>query len=285
MIQEQVNTLQHLINTLIEFFVNYSFQVLGAVVVLGIGFALAHWLSELALKVCEKKKFDITLSKFLAGTVKIIILGFVLVVALGKFGITIAPFVAALSAAVFGATYAIQGPLSNYGAGLSIILGRPFVVGDTITVAGVSGVVEDVKLAATTLVNEDGVRITVPNKHIVGENLYNSKANKVVESLVGISYASDPEKAISVIQRTLVAFKEVTTNPPPQIGIQAFGDSSINVGYRYWVPTKKYFQTSYAVNLAVYKAFESAQIEIPFPQREVRLISQPSSPSSLSTST
>lgn len=167
---------------------------------------------------------------------------------------------------------AIQGPR---GAGLSIILGRPFVVGDTITVIGVSGVVEEVKLGTTLIVTEDGVKITIPNKHIVGEILYNSKANRVVEAVVGISYGCNPEQAIEVIRRVLTGFREVVTQPPPQIGIQSFGDSSLNIAYRYWIPTTKYFQTSYAVNLAVYKALQAAGIEIPFPQREIRILSQP----------
>lgn len=272
--KEQVTTIQQLLNTLIEFCVNYSFQVLGAIIVLVLGTVIARWVGGLALKLCEKKKLDITLSKFLSSIVKITILGFAIVIALGKFGITIAPFVAALSAVVFGATYAIQGPLSNYGAGLSIILGRPFVVGDTISVVGVSGVVEEVKLASTILLTEEGVRITVPNKHVVGETLYNSKTNKIAEGLIGVSYGGDPEEAIGIIRQTLQHFPDVAKNPPSQVGIQSFGDSSVNIAFRCWVPTAKYFQISFAINLAVYKALKQARIEIPFPQREVRILSQ-----------
>jgi len=272
--QEQMDTLQKLINTLIEFCVNYSFQVLGAVIILIVGGFLARWLAEIIFGLCRKNKLDITLSKFLASTVRIAVLGFAVVIALGKFGITIAPFVAALSAAVFGATYAIQGPLSNYGAGLSIILGRPFVVGDTITVAGVSGVVEEVKLASTILATDGGVKITVPNRHIVGETLHNSKTNRMIEGAVGISYGSNPEQAIELVRKTLSRFPEVATDHDPQVGIQSFGDSAINVAFRYWVPTVKSCQISYEINLAIYKALRSAGIEIPFPQREVRIISQ-----------
>ena len=274
--QEQVTTIQKLVNTLIEFFVNYSFQFVGALIVLAIGIALAKWAAQVLLQLCGKKKMDITLSKFLAGTAKVLILGFAVLIALGKFGITIAPFIAALGAAAFGATYAIQGPLSNYGAGLSIILGRPFKVGNTITVAGVSGVVEEVKLASTILSTEGGVKITIPNKHIVGEILHNSGANRMAEGVVGISYEDNPETAIRVIKQILEKFSEIAKNPAPQIGIQQFADSSVNLGFRYWVPTVKYLQTAHAVNLSIYKAFQEAGIRIPFPQREVRIIAQPS---------
>jgi small conductance mechanosensitive channel len=270
--EQEITALQKLINTVIEFCVNYSFQVVGALLVLIAGGIVANWASAVLFKIFQKKKLDITLSKFLVTGLRIVIMGFALLIALGKFGITIAPFVAALGAIAFGSTIAFQGPLSNYGAGLSIVIGRPFVVGDTITVAGVSGVVQEVKLASTILVCEDGVKITIPNKEVVGQIVHNSGKNKVVEGLVGISYDSDSEQAIRVIGQVLGQFKEIAQDPPPQIGIQEFGDSSIDIAFRYWVPTVKYFHISHAVNLAVYKALQAANIQIPFPQREVHLI-------------
>ena len=273
--QEQISSFQKLLDTLIEFVVNYSFQVIGAIIVLAVGVIIANRVAALILQLLEKKKLDITLSKFIAGTVRVLILGFAVLIALGKFGITITPFIAALGAAAFGATYAIQGPLSNYAAGLSIILGRPFTVGSTITVAGVSGIVEEVKLAVTVLTTEDGIKITIPNKHIVGEILYDSGKNRIAEGLIGISYDGEPEKAIQIIKRVLGQFGAIASKPAPQIGLQSFGDSAINVAYRYWVPTIKYYHTAYEVNLAVYRAIREAGIEIPFPQRVVHTVSQP----------
>ncbi len=274
--EEQITTAQKLINTLIEFFVNYSFQVIGAIIILFVGIILANWMCSIVLTLNAKRKTDIALSRFLAGMVKVLILTFAVIIALGKFGITIAPFIAMIGAAAFGATYAIQGPLSNYGAGLSIILGRSFGIGDTISVAGVSGVVEDIKLANTVLVTEDGIKITIPNKHVVGEILQNSKGNKVAEGVIGIAYDSDPERAIKVIKDTLLEFGEVQKDPIFQVGIQGFGDSAVNLAYRYWVPTIKFFQISSAVNLAILKGIQDAGISIPFPQREIRILSQPS---------
>jgi small conductance mechanosensitive channel len=278
------NTLQKLIDTSVEFGVNYSFQVFGALVVLLIGFLVAGGVSKALLKSFEKKQLDITLSKFIASIAKATVIAFAVLIALGKFGITIAPFIAALGALTFGASLALSGPLSNYGAGVTIIVTRPFVVGNTITVAGASGVVQEVKLACTILSNEDGVRITIPNKHIVGEILHNSQQNKIVEGVVGISYSNDPEVAVRVVREALDRFSDVVKTPLAQVGIQEFGDSSVNIGFRYWVPTAKFFQTSYQVNLAVYKALQGANINIPFPQRDLHIVSQPSSTSSVASS-
>jgi small conductance mechanosensitive channel len=269
--EKELETIQKIYNVVVEFMINYSFQILGAIIILAIGTKLAGWMGRMVIRLCEKKNLDITLSHFLGNVVKILTLTFVVIIAIGKFGISIAPFIAALGALAFGASFAIAGPVSNYGAGLVIILSRPFVVGNTITINGVSGVVDEIHLAVTILSTEDDEKITIPNKHIVGEILHNSFANKIVEGTVGISYKDDPEKAIEVIQKALAKIDDICSEPPPQIGIEAFGDSSINLGLRYWVPTKKYFQTLYRGNMAVHKSLHEAGISIPFPQRDIHI--------------
>lgn len=270
--EEEMSALQQFLKTAVEFLTNYSFQVVGAILVLIIGNFIANWALKVVLNLCHVKKVDITLAKFIASCVKILILGFAILIALGKFGITITPFIAMIGAGAFGVSMALQGPLSNYGAGISIILGRPFVVGDTIVVTGQSGVVREVTLSSTILTDEDGVKITIPNKQIVGEIIHNSFKYKIVENMVGISYDCDPEKAIQVIGRVIAGFKEVAETPKPQVGLQQFGDSSIDIGCRYWIPTTKYFQTLCAVNLAIYKALAAASITMPYPQRDIHII-------------
>ena len=267
----ELDTIQQIYNVVAEFIINYSFQILGAIIILIVGAKLAGWLGRLVTNLCEKKNVDITLARFLGNVVKILILTFVIIIAIGKFGISIAPFIAALGAIAFGASFAISGPVSNYGAGLVIILSRPFVIGDTITINNVSGLVDEIHLSTTVLTTEDDEKITIPNKHIIGEILLNSFNNRIIESTVGISYQDDPEKAIEVIREALSGIDDICSEPPPQIGIEAFGESSIDLGMRYWVPTKKYFQTLYRGNLAVHKALKEAQVTIPFPQRDVNL--------------
>ncbi len=269
--QSELETIQQVYNIVTEFIISYSFQILGAIIILIVGAKLAGWLGRAVSKLCEKKNIDITLSRFLGSIVKILVLTFVVIIAIGKFGISIAPFIAALGAIAFGTSFAIAGPVSNYGAGLVIIISRPFVIGNTITIDGVSGVVDEIHLAVTILSTEDDEIITIPNKHIVGEILHNSFANKIVEGTVGISYGDDPEKAVTVIQNALATIDDICSEPPPQVGIEAFGDSSIDLGMRYWVPTKKYFQTLYQGNMVVHKALQEAGISIPFPQRDVHI--------------
>ncbi len=270
--QKELAVAQKLYSTVVEFVVQYSFQIVGAIIILFLGIKIANWLARLVINFGDKKKLDPTLTSFLGSTVRVVTLAFVCIIAVGKFGISVAPFIAALSALAFGSSFAIQGPLSNYGAGLSIIVGRPFVVGDTITVKGVTGVIEEIRLACTILATEDEEQITIPNKHIVGEIIQNSYANKVVETSVGISYDDDPRTAIQAIETALAGIEEICQEPPPLVGIESFADSAISIGIRYWVPTKKYFHTFYRGNLAVHQALVSAKIAIPFPQHDVHLI-------------
>lgn len=270
---EEIDQLKNIINIVTDFCVRYSFQIVGALIILSIGYLFSGWLAKIVTNLCRKKDMDVTLASFLGQIAKLIVLCFVIIMALGKFGISVAPLIAALGAMAFGASFALQGPLSNYGAGLVIIMTRPFVVGNTILITGVSGIVEEVTLATTILSTEDGEKITIPNKQLVGEVLTNSYANKVIETSIGISYDDDPEKAIALILEVLSSFSNIPSPPEPQVGIEEFADSSINIGIRYWVPTKQYFEIQYAVNLSIYKNFKESGISIPYPQRDVRILS------------
>ena len=273
-IQEGIAMVQKLGETAAEYLMKYGFQVLGGLLILFIGWKVANYVAGLFVKFGHKKNFDVTLTKFIAGVIKIAVMIFVALMAMEKFGVTIAPMVAAASALIFGTSFALQAPLSNYAAGLMVILTRPFVVGNTIQVKGVGGVVEEVKLPCTVLVTEDGEKITIPNKEIVGEILWNSNTNKVVEITVGVGYEADPAHAVEVIRAALIKESRVQKTPIPQIGIDSFGDWAINIGLRYWVPTTDYYHAKYAVNLAIFKALKSAKVSIPFPQQEVRMLSQ-----------
>jgi len=268
---EELAGLQKLYEMLMEFVVNYSFQVVGAIIIMILGFFIARKLGGMITGLCLKRNMDVTLSKFFGNVTKMMVLIFAIIITMGKFGISIAPFIAALGALAFGCTFALQGPLSNFGAGITIILTRPFVVGNTITIQGVSGIVKEITLTATILETEDNEEITIPNKHIVGEILLNSFANRVVERSIGIAYHDNPDQAIEIISRDLEQFPQVVKEPAPQVGIQEFANSAITIGMRYWVPTNHYFQTLFQVNQKEYKSLMDAGMTIPFPQQDIHI--------------
>ena len=181
-------------------------------------------------------------------------------ITLGNFGITIAPLIAIAGAGAFGATMALQGPLSNYGAGLSIIMARPFVVGDTITLGSVSGVVDDISLGATRLLGEDGERILVPNREIVGQIIINSDHRRVVQSKIYLAYDADVAQAFILIREALDGFPELAGEPAAQIGVHDFTYGGIVLGARFWVPSRSYFEMRYKANRAAHAALEASGI-------------------------
>ena len=269
---EEIQQAEELYDLIMSYLFTYGLQVLAAVVILLIGIFIAGKVAGTLNKVMVSKEIDVTLSKFAASTIKGIVIIMVGIMALGQIGISVTPFVAAIGALSLGAGLALQGLLSNYGAGISIIVARPFVVGDTIRVQGVSGVVEDIKLGYTILTNEDGITITIPNRHIVGEIIHNSYASSMLELSIGIAYHCNPEKAITIITKALEGIEGLDKNKTAQIGVDEFADSSINISMRCWVMTTELFDTKYRINLAVHKALAENNIEIPFPQRDVHLI-------------
>ncbi|TAA47961.1 mechanosensitive ion channel family protein [Corallincola spongiicola] len=288
--EENIADVQKYYDLIADFLVEYSFQLLGAIVVLLIGLWIAKKVGIWINNLCLRHHVDVTLANFLANMVKIAIIVMVVIMTLNQLGIAITPFVAAIGAASLGAGLAFQGMLSNYAAGLTIILTRLFTIGNTIRVQGVHGVVKEINLATTLLENEDGELILIPNKHIVGEIVHNSAAARVIEAEVGVAYDTDIDKALAVIREAIAQTddsqdkannndNEATESDTltPNIGIDRFDDSAIVIGYRVWVPSLSFFERKYALNKAVIDALRRENIQIPFPQRVVHQYKDPAS--------
>jgi len=268
--EAQLQNVSKFYDVVIEFITNYSFQILGALIV----FIIGIFVSKYAYKIVDnvlKTKIDETLSSFVANFVRILIIVMMGVISLGKLGISIGPFVAAIGALSLTAGLALQGSVANFAAGVVLVATKPFKIGDTITVHDVYGEVEDIKLAYTVLKNEDQEQITIPNKYMIGDVLVNSFTSRIVEGSVGVAYDSDIIKAINAIREVISTCKDISDNQEPIIGVEKFAESSIDIGYRYWVPTKSFFKTQYDVNLKVLEALQKEKISVPFPQREIRV--------------
>ena len=271
---EELEQANQVYNTIIDFVTNYSFQILGALIIVIIGVIASKQIHKLILKILLKNKFDETLSGFVANFVRILVVVMMLIVALGKLGISVAPFIAAIGALSLTAGLALQGSVSNFAAGIVLVITRPFKIGDTVNIHDVYGEVIEIKLAYTVLMNEDKEQITVPNKYMIGDVLINSFAYRVVEGSVGVAYDSDIPKVIESIKNILAEFEVLHSDNEAIIGIEKFNDSSIDIAYRYWAPTSAYFKTQYSVNLALITAFNKENINIPFPQREIQLLGE-----------
>jgi small conductance mechanosensitive channel len=257
-VKQNFQTLTKLLDKLIEFAVVYGFQVLGALIGLFIGLKIAGWAGKKTTQFSIAKQVESTLAVFFGNIVKLIFICIVAIITLGNFGLTITPLVALAGAATFGLTMALQGPVSNYGAGVSIIIGRPFLIGHTISVigSGISGVVEEIKLAYTLLIGEDGEQIIVPNREIIGKVIVNSKDRRVVQTKIALASTANIEAAILALKNALSVFPELSEDPKPLVGVHDFTYGGVILGIRFWVPSQKYFRTRYVVNEAMLKALE-----------------------------
>lgn len=262
---ESIQSIGNLLETVVKFVVAYGFQAIGALVVLFVGLKLATWVGYRTTALAARRNIDVPLAQLIGSVARFITIGLVVIVTLGNFGISIAPLIALASASAFGATIALQGPLSNYGAGLSIIMGRAFTVGDVITVKNVSGIVEKVSLASTVLRGEDGETITIPNKEIVGEVITSFGVRRIVEMSIPISFSADADKAVTALQQAIAGLPDVSREPSPQIGIHDFTPTGVVLGVRYWVPASGYFFARHAVNAAFLKSLREANVALPQP--------------------
>jgi small conductance mechanosensitive channel len=273
---KELEQLQGISDKVMQYLIDNGMQILVTLIVLIIGYVIAKKLGKAVEGLMINKNVDVTLSRFVGNSAHLVILVFVIMMVLSRLGISVTPLIAIVGALSLGAGLALQGMLANYAAGFTIIITRPFVVGDTLSVQGQTGLVECVHLAYTILLDEDDVRIQIPNRLVVGEIMHNSKEEKLVELIVGVAYKSDPHQVIAIVEEALKGIEGINTARGPIIGIDEFADSSINIGVRFLAPTYKYFEFKYAANLAIYDAFKQQGIQIPFPQREVSLINNQS---------
>jgi small conductance mechanosensitive channel len=268
---DQTPTLKKVSDWVAEVLVKYSLQVFAGIIVLVLGWMVAQYLAKFLRDFLHSKHVDITISKFLVNAFRLLVMGFALLIALGKFGIEIAPFIAGFSVIGFATSFALQGPLSNYAAGVTLIFTKPFKVGDIIEVIGMIGQVEDLNLSQTVLRTIDNTVIVIPNRHIIGEVVQNYSGCKKLDINVGVRYDTDIDKAVKVMCEVVHNDPRVVSSPNPKIGISQFGEFSINLYGRLWVKQADYWDVMFCINKGIVVAFRKNGIIIPIPQRDVHL--------------
>jgi small conductance mechanosensitive channel len=205
--------------------------------------------------------------------VKVVVLGLFAIMALQNLGVELLPLIAGLGVAGAGIALAMQGVLSNIVAGLTIIFTRPFRVGEYIAIVGVEGRVENISLFSSTLSHTDMSRVVIPNRKIVGEILHNYGNIRQLQVMVGVAYDTELSHALAVIDEVLKLNARVLKDPVPVIQIAMLADSSINIAVKPWTAVMDYVAVTGEVNRAIVESFRGRNIVIPFPQQEVRILS------------
>jgi small conductance mechanosensitive channel len=223
-----------------------------------------------------KAKTEPPIVSFVGSLTYILILTFAILAALAKFGIQTASFVAILAAAGFAIGFALQASLANFAAGVLILVLRPFRAGDYIDGAGVAGTVKEIQLFTTVLDTPDNIKIMVPNGKLFGDVIKNISAydTRRVDLVIGIGYGSDIQKALEVILGLIKQDTRILADPEPQVAVSELADSSVNFVVRPWVKKEDYWSVRFDLIRAIKEAFDKNDIEIPFPQSTVHLISE-----------
>ena len=224
-------------------------------------------------KVLQSQEVDKTLETFVCNLVSVVLLVIVVIAAIGQLGIQTTSFIAIFGAAGLAVGLALQGSLSNFAAGVLIVLFRPYKVGDFIEAAGVAGVVEEVQILTTVFKTGDNKQIIVPNGQIMDSIITNYSANDTrrVDMVVGVSYDDDLDKVRSTLQQLIDAEDRVLDEPACTIAVSALADSSVNFVVRPWVKSSDYWGVMFDMTEAIKKRFDQEGISFPFPQQDVHL--------------
>jgi small conductance mechanosensitive channel len=261
---------------LIVFATTYGLKVVGAILILILGRLVAGLARRIMRKITKKSNLDDAVVSFLASATYFLVIVFAAIAALAKFGVQTASLVAVLGAAGFAVGFALQGSLSNFAAGVMILVFRPFKIGDLIEAAGVVGVVQDILLFNTILATLDNVKIIVPNGKVYGDVIKNISGYETrrVDLVFGIGYSSSIPKAYDVIRNILKGDARILPEPETQIAVSELADSSVNFVVRPWVKKDDYWDVRFGLTRQVKEAFDSQGIEIPFPQRVVHMATE-----------
>ena len=251
----------------------YSLKALAALAVLIIGFWIAKQIKKVIVKLMERKKIDIPLISFVAVLAHGLLKMFVIIAALETLDIKTTSLIALLGAAGLAVGLALQGSLSNFAAGVLIIVFKPFKLEDVVTVSGVSGRVREISILTTMIDTFDNKRIIVPNAKLMSDNITNHTFNDTrrVDLAAGISYGDDIDKARAAIKEVLTEFPEILDTPAPDIFVSEMADSSVNFSVRSWCHPEDYWALHFGITEAIKKKFDAEGICIPFPQRDVHI--------------
>ncbi len=252
----------------------YGLNILGAIAVLILGWLGSKWARRLTRRAMQRRpNADATLTKFFSNLVGWLVLIIAVIAALEMFGVQTTSFVALLGAAGLAIGLAFQGTLSNFAAGVMLLVFRPFKVGDVIKVAGETGKVDEVGLFVTNLDTVDNRRVVIPNSNIFGSVIetVTYHPTRRVDVAVGTDYPADLDDVRSVLERAAAAVPGRLDDPAPQVFLKALGSSSIDWSVRVWAPTSEYWVVHEATTRLVKKHLDDAGIGIPFPQMDVHL--------------
>lgn len=274
-----VKYIENHMDVIVKWIGTYSLKLIAAILILIIGNWLSRKIVKLLSKVLEKSNVDITLIGFLSNITYYALIVMVVIAAAGQLGINTTSFLTIVGAAGLAIGLALKDSLSNFAAGVMLILFRPFRVGDIVSAGGVTGKVGRVNIFSTILNTADNQRVIVPNNNITSNVITNITANPTrrVDLVIGIGYGDNILEAKKTLEKIIANDSRILKDPAPKVAVSELADSSVNFVVRPWVNTEEYWDVYFDLTETIKTTFDQEGISIPFPQRDVHLFHQNSS--------
>ena len=254
----------------------WAIRIVGAIAIFVIGRWVAKALTKALRSLMDRASIDTALAGFLSNIAYAALLALVIIAALDTLGVETTSVIAIFGAAGLAVGLALQGSLSNFAAGVMLMIFRPFKAGDYVSAGGVDGVVEQVRVFNTLVRTPDNREITVPNKRILDDNIVNFTARDTrrIDLVMGIGYDDDIRKAKEIIEKVIGEEARILEDPAPVIMVLELADSSVNIAVRPWVKTSDYWATRGDLLHQMKIELEGAGLSIPYPQRDVHLFQE-----------
>ncbi len=276
--QFSVSGLEQMMDRILDLGVVFGVKILAALAVFILGRWVAIALRNFLEKSMRRTAVDETLITFTTNLSYIAMFAFVVIAALAQLGIQTTSFIALLAAAGLAIGLALQGSLSNFAAGVLMILFRPFKVGDYIEGGGTAGTVREIQIFNTILLTPDNKTVIVPNAAMTGDKIVNyaAQGTRRVDMIFGIGYDSDIDRAKGILWDLLKNDSRILAEPEPVVVVSELADSSVNIACRPWLKASDYWTFYFDMTENVKKQFDANGISIPFPQRDVHIYEQKS---------
>jgi small conductance mechanosensitive channel len=251
----------------------YAFNIIGALLIFIVGKWLARKIADLLAKLMAKSDVDGTLVNFLRNLAYYTMVVLVVVAAVGKLGVNTTSFLTIIGAAGLAIGLALKDSLSNFAAGVMLVLFKPFTIGDVVSTAGITAKVEKITIFNTLFCTPDNQLVIVPNNKIISDIItnINAKDTRRIDLVVGISYTDDMVQTKNILEGLAKADSRILTDPATTIAVAELADSSVNLVFRPWVKTADYWGVRFDLTESIKNALDEAGISIPFPQQDVHL--------------
>ena len=271
------SNLQALVKSAQEYLAANGPDLVARVIAAALIFLVGRWLAKIAnallVRALSKARFDETLAIFLGRVTHAFLMLVVCLQAVAKLGVDTTSFAAMVAAAGLAVGLALQGSLSNFAAGVMIVLFRPFKVGDFVEAGGKSGIVEEINIFHTMMRTGDNIQLIIPNGAITGGNIanYSAKGTRRIDLVVGCGYGDSLPAVKQFLTEVVSNDSRVLAEPEPVVAVAELGDNSVNFVVRPWVATADYWAVRWDLTEAIKNGFDERGFQIPFPQRDLHI--------------